>query len=86
MQSFIQFLGSAKIKGRWKQYKSPEYYNFIWKNLEIHLRNMCNQTQSLEIAVELFNAEKSVQIMNVHKCKGLEYNSVYFLGFRNNCS
>ena len=99
MQSFIQFLGSAKIKGRWKQYKSPEYYNFIWKSLEIHLRNMCNQTQSLEIAIELFNAEKSVQIMNIHKCKGLEYNSVYFLGledqafwdyknkpFENNCA
>ncbi|TXL01982.1 hypothetical protein BMR07_18465 [Methylococcaceae bacterium CS1] len=60
---------------------------------------MCNQTQSLEIAVELFNAEKSVQIMNIHKCKGLEYNSVYFIGledqafwdykknpFENNCA
>ena len=99
IQSFINFLGPQKIKGRWKQYKSPEYYNQIWRVLEAHLKNMCFQADSLEGASKLFNAESAVQIMNIHKCKGLEYQSVYFIGledqafwnyaqesFENNCA
>ncbi|WP_217494996.1 UvrD-helicase domain-containing protein [Marinomonas sp. FW-1] len=99
MQSFIHFLGSKKIKGRWKQYKSSEYYNLIWKSLEDHLRKMCAQAKSLEVAINLFNAENSIHLMNIHKCKGLEYHAVYFLGledqafwnyaqepFENNCA
>jgi DNA helicase-2/ATP-dependent DNA helicase PcrA len=99
IQSFVNFLGIQKIKGRWKQYKSPEYYNSIWQSLEVHLRNMCAQSESLKMAARLFNPENSVQIMNIHKCKGLEYHAVYFLGledqafwnyasepFENNCA
>jgi DNA helicase-2/ATP-dependent DNA helicase PcrA len=99
IQSFIHFLGIQKIKGRWKQYKSPEYYNLIWQSLEVHLRNMCAQSESLKMAARLFNPANSVQIMNIHKCKGLEYHAVYFVGledqafwnytsepFENNCA
>jgi DNA helicase-2/ATP-dependent DNA helicase PcrA len=99
IQSFVNFLGIQKIKGRWKQYKSPEYYNSIWQSLEVHLRNMCAQSESLKMAARLFNPENSVQIMNIHKCKGLEYHAVYFVGledqafwnyisepFENNCA
>ena len=99
IQSFIHFLGVEKVKGRWKQYKSPEYYHSIWRVLASHLQNMCSQASSLEDAAKLFSAESSVQIMNVHKCKGLEYKAVYFIGledqafwtytkqpFENNCA
>ncbi|BCK11706.1 Putative ATP-dependent DNA helicase YjcD [Vibrio cholerae] len=78
--SFIHELGMNKIKGRWKQYKSPEYFNHVWRALEIHLRNMCNQTSSLVDAVRLFSTENAVHLMNIHKCKGLEYHTVYFIG------
>lgn len=99
IQEFIHFLGIQKIKGRWKQYKSPEFYNLVWKSLEVHLRNMYAQTGKIIDSVKLFNAENSVQIMNIHKCKGLEYDAVYFVGledqafwnydketFENNCA
>ncbi len=99
IQSFIHVLGTQKIKGRWKQYKSPGYYNGVWRALEDHFRNMYSQSGSLEDASKLFNAENAVQIMNIHKCKGLEYHAVYFLGledqafwnythepFENNCA
>lgn len=80
IQSFIHELGTQKIKGRWKQYKSPDYFRLIWKTLELHLRKMCDQTKSLDESVKLFSAESAVHIMNIHKCKGLEYDSVYFMG------
>jgi DNA helicase-2/ATP-dependent DNA helicase PcrA len=99
IQSFINFLNVQKIKGRWNQYKSPDFYSLILNRLEIHLRCMCDQAKSIDMAVRLFNAENSVQIMNIHKCKGLEYTAVYLLGledqafwnyakepFENNCA
>lgn len=99
VQSFIKFLGAQKIKGRWKQYKSKEYYDYVWQSLELHFRDMCSQAKSLADATRLFGAESSVHLMNIHKCKGLEYHSVYFIGledqafwnyeqepFENNCA
>ncbi|KZZ68186.1 UvrD-helicase domain-containing protein, partial [Oleiphilus sp. HI0128] len=80
LHGFVHELGVKKIKGRWKQYKSPEYFQQIWQTLEGHLRDMCDQASALEEAVMLFSAENSVHLMNVHKCKGLEYDSVYFIG------
>lgn len=80
IKSFIHELGIQKIKGKWPQYKSIIYYNHVWSVLENHLRNMIIQTNSLEDAAKLFNAENAVHLMNIHKCKGLEYHSVYFVG------
>jgi DNA helicase-2/ATP-dependent DNA helicase PcrA len=80
IKSTFEFIGVKKIKARWTQYKSPEYFQLIWKNLELHLRDTINVTSTLEEASLMFNAENSVQLMNVHKCKGLEYQCVIFMG------
>ncbi|WP_227647384.1 3'-5' exonuclease, partial [Klebsiella pneumoniae] len=50
------------------------------RNLEQHLRYTIDATHSLNEAALMFQAENSVQVMNVHKCKGLEYKVVIFLG------
>jgi DNA helicase-2/ATP-dependent DNA helicase PcrA len=80
IKATFEFIGINKIKARWGQYKSFEYFELIWKNLELHLRNTINVTSTLEEASLMFNAENSVQLMNVHKCKGLEYQCVIFMG------
>lgn len=98
LQGFVHFLGVQKIKGRWKQYKSSAYYASVWQSLELHLRDMYAQAGNISEAAQLFTADNAVQIMNIHKCKGLEYQSVYFMGledqafwnysdepFENNC-
>lgn len=99
VQDFIHFLDVKKIKGRWRQYKSNAYYSSVWQTLELHLREMYSQSGNISDAVELFAAESAVHIMNIHKCKGLEYKHVYFIGledqafwnynnepFENNCA
>jgi DNA helicase-2/ATP-dependent DNA helicase PcrA len=99
LKNSFHFLGTNKIRGRWKQYKSPEFYNLVWQALEVHFRNMCSQANSLQEAALLFNAENAIQVMNIHKCKGLEYKVVIFIGledqafykykqepFENNCA
>ena len=80
IKATFEFIGINKIKARWAQYKSLEYFGLIWKHLELHLRNTINVTSTLEEASLMFNAENSVQLMNVHKCKGLEYQYVIFMG------
>lgn len=80
IQSFVHSLGVKKIKGRWRQYKSPEYFNHVWTTLEVHLRSLFNQARTLKDIAKLFSAESAVHIMNIHKCKGLEYDAVYFVG------
>lgn len=99
INEFINFLGQKNIKGRWKQYKSQAFYSNTWQVLELHLRDMYNQAGSINGAAELFSAENAVHIMNIHKCKGLEFQHVYFIGledqafwnyskepFENNCA
>lgn len=76
----IQFFGVKKIKARWNQYKSKEYFRTVWRHLGVHLRNTINATDSLVDAAYMFRAENSVQLMNIHKCKGLEYKVVIFMG------
>ena len=80
IKATFEFIGISKIKARWTQYKSLEYFELIWKYLELHLRDTINVTSTLEEASLMFNAENSVQLMNVHKCKGLEYQYVIFMG------
>lgn len=80
VQDFIHFLDVKKIKGRWRQYKSNAYYSSVWHTLELHMREMYSQSGNIGDAVELFAAESAVHVMNIHKCKGLEYKHVYFIG------
>lgn len=80
IKDMINFFGLQKMVGRWNQYKSPDYWGQVWLSLERHLRYTIDATYSLNEAALMFQAENSVQVMNVHKCKGLEYKVVIFLG------
>lgn len=80
IKDIIKFFGVNKIMGRWSQYKSTNYWDKLWSSLEQHLRYTIGATQSFNEAALMFQAENSVQIMNIHKCKGLEYKVVIFLG------
>ncbi|WP_086970960.1 UvrD-helicase domain-containing protein [Vibrio coralliirubri] len=80
IQSFFEFLGMEKIKSKWKQYKSRDFLESLWLTFERHLREVFSKTSSPIEGVKLFSADNAVQIMNIHKCKGLEYNTVFFIG------
>ena len=80
IKSIINFFGVDRIMGRWHQYKSTDYWNHLWLSLERHLRYTIDATTSFSEAALMFQAENSVHVMNVHKCKGLEYKVVIFIG------
>lgn len=77
---FVHFLDLGKIKGRWKQYRSVGFYQKTWNTLETRLRQTYAQVGGVKDSVVLFNSPNTIHIMNIHKCKGLEYDYVYFVG------
>lgn len=76
----LNHFGKGRIRGRWNQYKSRAFLDKIWNRLEDHLRYTISVTNSLTEAALMFLAENAVQIMNIHKSKGLEYKVVIFIG------
>lgn len=80
IKNIITLFGIERMAGRWNHYKSTDYWDRIWSNLEKHFRYTIDTTHSLNEAALMFQAENAVQVMNVHKCKGLEYKVVILLG------
>ncbi|GKX40210.1 MULTISPECIES: UvrD-helicase domain-containing protein [Pectobacterium] len=76
----LKFIQIGKVVSKWGQYKSKSFRDKVWSNLEYHLRYTIDTTNSLSEASKMFRAENCVQLMNIHKCKGLEYKVVVFLG------
>lgn len=88
-----------KIRKTWSQYKSREYLEKVWSSLEVHYRNVYSLTGNLKDATLMFNGDNAVKIMNIHKCKGLEFKAIILIGledqafwnykgneFENNCA
>lgn len=77
----IQFWGNKRIKAMFISYNQGTYLNdqlikfrnCMWKELEATQMNWM-------LAIENFKGLHSVPIMTIHKSKGLEYDSIYFVG------
>lgn len=80
IKDIIDFFGVKKMTGRWSQYKSIAFWENLWMNLEHHLRYTISVTSTVAEAAGMFSAENSIQVMNIHKSKGLEYKVVILLG------
>lgn len=80
IKDIIDFFGMKKMTGRWSQYKSKAFWEKLWMNLEHHLRYTISVTSTVAEAARMFSAENSIQVMNIHKSKGLEYKVVIILG------
>lgn len=76
----FKFIELKRIISKWGQYKSKSFRDALWGKLETHLRNTISITNSLSDASKMFKAENCIQLMNIHKCKGLEYKVVFFIG------
>lgn len=77
----INFYGEDRIKalfpdnkqGNYLADKLQKFTELFWKEVEIANKDWLR-------AVKGFRGEESIPIMTIHKSKGLEYDSVYFMG------
>lgn len=78
--SIISFFGEERIKavfpehsqGSYLKDKLNKFSKLIWEEYKI--------TNNWEPAIQSFMGKYSIPIMTIHKSKGLEYGSVYFVG------
>lgn len=75
------FYDLNKIRSYYPQYSQGTYINKLHEDLEEHLYNYYQETNDWLSAIHLFEGKDSISIMTIHKSKGLEYDTVFFVGF-----
>ncbi|PPA68430.1 UvrD-helicase domain-containing protein [Jeotgalibacillus proteolyticus] len=77
----INFYDLNKIRKYYPQYSQGTYINKLRENLEEYLYQYFQETNDWLLAISVFEGKDSIPIMTIHKSKGLEYESVFFIGF-----
>lgn len=81
IEHIIEFLGIQDIKALDPRYGQGTYLKDLLKKFQDYMWIELRKTQmNWELAIENFQGLNSVPIMTVHKSKGLEYETVYFIG------
>ncbi|MGP9043896.1 UvrD-helicase domain-containing protein [Cytobacillus kochii] len=78
MNVAVEFLGEENIKSSYPKYNQK---NYIEDRIQRMIKNLNYYEQaSLKDLIQEFYGENSIPIMTIHKSKGLEYNTVIFVG------
>ena len=79
--SLIDFFDADRIKANFPEYRQGNRLGELISKFEaLFWENLNKANGDWELAVEIFRGLHSVPIMTIHKSKGLEYLSIYFLG------
>ena len=77
----INFYGEDKLKALFPDNKQGNYLaDKLQKFTELFWQEVKIANKDWHMAVKGFRGEESIPIMTIHKSKGLEYDSVYFMG------
>lgn len=78
MNMVVEFLGEENIKSSYPKYNQK---NYIEDRIQRMIKNLnYHEHASLKDLIQEFYGENSIPIMTIHKSKGLEYNTVIFVG------
>ena len=84
LNQILEQIGLSAITSVMPQYRSEEYRNDLILKLNTLLWAEYQVTRDWNLAIANFRGESSVPIMTIHKSKGLEYNTVIFIGLEDN--
>lgn len=75
------FLNENILKTIYKQYSQGTYFNDLKANIIKHLfKYLIENSNDWIKSIDSFEGKDSVKIMTMHKSKGLEFNTVFFVG------
>lgn len=81
IQHTIQFWGINRIKALFPTYRQGTYLDDVIESFQSYMWIELENTHlNWMLAIENFEGLHSVPIMTIHKSKGLEYETVYFVG------
>lgn len=79
IENIITFVGVENIKMLYPQYAKNNYLNKLLNRFsELLFENYC--VGNCKLTIDKFVGKKSIPIMSIHKSKGLEFNTVFFVG------
>jgi ATP-dependent exoDNAse (exonuclease V) beta subunit len=76
----IGFVGEASFRRLYPQYARGSHYGTILANLASRLASYRGSFRDWQESIANFVGDDTVPIMTVHKSKGLEYDTVVFIG------
>ncbi|MBN9747909.1 ATP-dependent helicase [Amycolatopsis sp. A1MSW2902] len=80
----VRFLGPDELRGYVKSAQRGEELEVVLDSFRARLAVVSSQTADWSAAFDEFEAADAVSLMTVHKSKGLEYHTVFFLGLDDN--
>lgn len=81
VNNVIAFLGESNVRATFPQYSQGTYLaDNITKFKKLFWVELASTSLDWSVALENFEGLHSVPIMTIHKSKGLEYETVYFVG------
>jgi superfamily I DNA/RNA helicase len=84
INNIINYFGLKEIKDFYLQYQNGSYLDEIKQKLIDLLWLEYKNQYNWEKAIKSFEGEYSIPVMTIHKSKGLEFDTVFFLGLEDN--
>ncbi len=76
----VEFFGASELSAYYQQYRNQDYFTKTLQSLNDELWNYFEKKQNWADTVESLMGKDAVPIMTTHKSKGLEYDTVIFIG------
>lgn len=80
IDGLVSVLGANVFKACYRQYASGSYFEDVLRSLTDALNGSLERCGSMAEAILDFVGENFIPAMTIHKSKGLEFNTVFFLG------
>jgi len=84
VQAIVGFIGIEHFVQSFPEYRQGEGLKKVIDATSSLLSECCSKSQNWENALISFEGKDSVPLMTIHKCKGLEFHTVYFVGLDDN--
>lgn len=80
VDSKVGDISYEKFASKFKQYKSKDYFDDVVDEFKRLVWIEYNETRDWIKAIDNFEGKNSIPIMTIHKSKGLEYDTIFFVG------
>ncbi|MDM1009503.1 ATP-dependent helicase [Clostridium perfringens] len=80
VDSKVEYISYEKFASKFQQYKSKDYFDDSVDKFKRLVWIEYNETKDWIKAIDNFEGKNSIPIMTIHKSKGLEYDTIFFVG------
>lgn len=80
IDSKIKEISYEKLASKYQQYQAKDYFDKLISDFKELLWTEFLETKDWALAIDNFEGNNSIPIMTIHKSKGLEFDTIFFVG------